>query len=97
MDRTVTVSHARATLSEILQRVTDGEEVTITRHGRPVAVVVRPEALRIRRAERALAGAAAVHDLLMEGRKRPLDDMRPLSEGWAEAMVADVRSGRTRG
>lgn len=32
--RTVTVSEAKATLSELLQRVLDGEEVAIGRRGR---------------------------------------------------------------
>lgn len=37
----MTVSEARAALPEVLNRVESGEEVTITRHGRPVAVVIR--------------------------------------------------------
>jgi prevent-host-death family protein len=45
----ITVSEARAALPELLSRVQDGEEITITRHGRPVAVLVRPDALRSRR------------------------------------------------
>lgn len=39
----VTISEARAALPEVLDRVAEGEEVTITRHGRPVAVVMRPD------------------------------------------------------
>ena len=50
----MSASQARAALPEILDRVTAGEEVTITRHGRAVAIVVRPDALRVRRADRAL-------------------------------------------
>jgi hypothetical protein len=38
----MTISEARAALPQVLNRVAEGEEVTITRHGRPVAVVVRP-------------------------------------------------------
>ena len=38
----MTISEARAALPEVLNRVAEGEEITITRHGRPVAVVVRP-------------------------------------------------------
>jgi antitoxin (DNA-binding transcriptional repressor) of toxin-antitoxin stability system len=33
----VNVAHAKAHLSELLDRVEEGEEVVITRHGRPVA------------------------------------------------------------
>ncbi len=34
---TVNLAHAKARLSELLDRVEAGEEVVITRHGRPVA------------------------------------------------------------
>jgi antitoxin (DNA-binding transcriptional repressor) of toxin-antitoxin stability system len=40
---TIPISEARAALPEIVSRVADGEEVTITRHGRPAAVMVRPD------------------------------------------------------
>jgi prevent-host-death family protein len=49
MAESMTVSRARAVLPEIIQRVQAGEEVTITRHGEPVAVIVRPDTLRARR------------------------------------------------
>lgn len=39
----MTVSEARAALPEVLTRVARGEEITITRYGSPVAVVVRPD------------------------------------------------------
>jgi len=39
----MTISEARAALPEVLTRVAAGEEITITRHGRPVAVVVKPD------------------------------------------------------
>jgi plasmid stability protein len=41
----MTVSEARAALPDVLDRVAKGEEVTITRHGRPVAVVMRPDVI----------------------------------------------------
>ncbi len=34
---TVDVAHAKGRLSELLDRVEGGEEVSITRHGRPIA------------------------------------------------------------
>ena len=46
----MSASEARAALPELLNRVEGGEEVTITRHGHPVAVLVRPDSLRARRA-----------------------------------------------
>lgn len=91
---TITVTEARAALAEILERVTAGEEVTLTRHGEPVAVVVRPDTLRVRRAEAALAGAARLHDELLEARARPLAPAA-LDPAYAEALIADVRSSRT--
>jgi antitoxin (DNA-binding transcriptional repressor) of toxin-antitoxin stability system len=39
----MTVSEARAALPEVLTRVAQGEAITITRFGSPVAVVVRPD------------------------------------------------------
>jgi antitoxin (DNA-binding transcriptional repressor) of toxin-antitoxin stability system len=39
----MTISEARAALPAVLTRVAQGEEITITRHGSPVAVVVRPD------------------------------------------------------
>ena len=39
----VTVAEAKAKLSELLNRVEAGESVTITRRGKPVAVLSRSE------------------------------------------------------
>ena len=39
----MTLSEARAALPEVVNRVALGEEITITRYGRPMAVVVRPD------------------------------------------------------
>ncbi len=39
----VSVAEAKAKLSELLKRVEAGERVTITRRGKPVAVVSAPE------------------------------------------------------
>jgi len=39
----MTISEARAALPEVLTRVAQGEEITITRYGSPVAVVVRAD------------------------------------------------------
>jgi antitoxin (DNA-binding transcriptional repressor) of toxin-antitoxin stability system len=89
----VTVSEARAGLPGLLDRVDAGEEVTITRHGHPVAVVVRPDVLRVRRADRALATAATIRALVTAGRGAALP-AEGLSEERAEQLVAEVRSGR---
>jgi antitoxin (DNA-binding transcriptional repressor) of toxin-antitoxin stability system len=39
----MTLSEARAALPDVVNRVAQGEEITITRYGRPMAVVVRPD------------------------------------------------------
>lgn len=90
----MTVSEARAALPEILDRVAAGEEVTITRYGKPAAVVVRPDALRTRRADQALAAAERLQDRLVEARSRPLDSTPGISEARAEELVAEVRASR---
>jgi antitoxin (DNA-binding transcriptional repressor) of toxin-antitoxin stability system len=89
----MSVSEARAMLPDLLSRVEGGEEVTITRHGRPVAVLVRPEALRSRRARAALDGAEAVHQLIAAAAsERP--EGAGLTEARAEELIAAIRAGR---
>ena len=90
---TWTVSDARGALPEILDRVTAGEEVVLTRHGRAIAVIVRPDALRSRRAERALRSAEDLHDRLIAARLRS-EPGASLGRRRAEKLVADVRSAR---
>lgn len=96
MARTISVSEARAALPEILDRVEAGEEVTITRHGRPAAVVVRPDALRVRRADQALAAAERLQDIITGGGKRPLPEAG-LDPARADELLADLATARTRG
>jgi prevent-host-death family protein len=96
MTPTMSVSEARAALPQILERVTEGEEVTITRHGRAVAVVVRPDALRARRAAAAIEAAESVRDLLSDAGARSMETGPVLTRGRAEALVDDVRTGRSR-
>lgn len=92
---TVSVSEARAALPEILDRVLAGEEVTITRHGREVAVLVRPDAIRVRRADQALSEAERLRDLLDRGRRAPLADAPVVSAERAEELVAEVAASRS--
>lgn len=92
----ISVSEARATLPDVLSRVEKGEDVTITRHGVPIAVVVRPDKLRSRRTSKIFEMAEAIGKGLEEGRRRPLD-IRPgrgLAPGKAEEWVAEIRAGR---
>ena len=90
----MSASEARAALPELLNRVEDGEEITITRHGRPVAVLIRPDALRVRHAEVVLDEAAQIHNLLAEAAATPLPEGTGLTEQRAEELIAQIRAGR---
>jgi antitoxin (DNA-binding transcriptional repressor) of toxin-antitoxin stability system len=81
-------------LPELLTRVEEGEEVTITRHGRPVAILVRPDALRSRHAGAALEDAARIHDLLAEAAASALPGGPGLTERRAEELLASIRASR---
>ncbi len=91
----LSVSEARARLPEVLDRVADGDEVTITRHGQPVAVVVRADALRTRRAEATIRQARRVGDLLSAAGQQPLAPAG-LSAERADELVRTVREARDR-
>jgi antitoxin (DNA-binding transcriptional repressor) of toxin-antitoxin stability system len=91
----MTVSEARAALPEILNRVAEGEEITITRHGRAVAVIVRPDILWSRsRAEDVLAEADRLEDLLRAAGERELLAGRGITESYAEELIAAIRADR---
>jgi prevent-host-death family protein len=93
----VSASEARASLPQLLDRVAAGDEVTITRHGRPVAVLVHPDALRARRAGAAMEGAAKVRHALETGRTARLPSgTGGVTAARAEDLIADVRAGRER-
>ena len=49
------VAEAKARFSELLARAEAGEEISIRRHGRPVARLVPPAALKMSREERLAA------------------------------------------
>lgn len=91
----MSVSEARAALPRILKLVDAGDEVTLTRHGQPVAVIVRPDALRARRAGAALVAADAVSQALHDARRAPLSASPMLTSERADELVADVRAARS--
>lgn len=90
----MSASEARTSLPELLTRVGGGEEITITRHGQPVAVLVRPDALRSRRASDAVGEAVRVHDLLAAARAAPLPVAGGMTEQRAEELIGEIRAGR---
>lgn len=94
---TFTVTEARAKLPAIIDMVIDGQQVEITRHGRPVAVLIDPVRLRQRRltpAVREAAWLAEVRQAAAEGRLSPGDGLAP---GRADEMVAAIRADRDAG
>ena len=91
----ISASEARASLPHLLDRVEAGDEVTITRHGRPVAVLVRIDNVRLRRADRALEEARRIREALEEARKGPLPSAGGISKARADELVAEVAAGRS--
>ncbi len=90
----INVTEARSRLPELIERVSRGEEVTLTRHGAPVAVLVKPEALRPRRAAAAFNQAEELHHMLEEARDQPLSQHGVMSAERAEELIAAIRRDR---
>ena len=81
----------------LLTCVDGGEEITITRHGKPIAVVVRPDALRRRRASGALDNAVHLHELLEVARTNSLSPSVNMRAERAEELIAAIRESRDEG
>jgi antitoxin (DNA-binding transcriptional repressor) of toxin-antitoxin stability system len=92
----LTVSEARAALPEVLNRVAEGEEITITRHGRAVAVIVRPDIIWSRsRAGEAMSESDRLRDLLAAAADGELP-AAGVTQGYAEELIAAIRADRDR-
>jgi prevent-host-death family protein len=91
---TISASAARQTLPAQLDRVERGEEVAITRHGRVVAVLVRPDALKVRRAPEAWNRADHIDALLEAARSEPLRNPAVSAER-AEELVEAIHADRS--
>ena len=89
----MTVSEARARLPELLDRVDGGDEVTITRHGAAVAVVVRPDALRSRRTSAAWESAQRIDELITGARATALPTVGMQAKR-ADELISEIRAGR---
>jgi len=90
------VSEARKILPELIRRVTEGEEVILSRHGEPVAVLIRPDARRTRCVTEAYAESEDIYKLVAESRKQPLEpDGSSLSEQRAAELLAEILPGRS--
>lgn len=92
---TLTISQARASLPELVTRVEAGEEITITRHGRPAAVLVRPDVLRSR-ADVIIGEAERLHRVLSHAAGTEPGAEPGVTAERAEELIAEIRSGRAR-
>lgn len=90
----LTISQARASLPELVTRVEAGEEVTITRHGRAVAVLVRPDVLRSR-ADVIIDGAERLHRVLANAATE-VDAEPGMTVERAQELINAIRTGRAR-
>ena len=83
MSSIYTLTEARANLPLLLNKAVDGEEITITRHGRPAAVIVSHDRWMKTARYEVLEEARKLHDHMEELRKRPFP-------GWPEGSDYDV-------
>ena len=89
----MTITDARACLPELADRVQTGEEVTLTRHGQPVMVLVHPDSLSVRRSSSIWDETEKVRRRLEEARTRPLSETG-VSPEFAEELVKSIRAER---
>lgn len=89
----IKVTDARACLPDLIARVTQGEEVTLTRHGRAVAVLVRPDSLRGRRTSEATQRAQALHEQLSQAAGTAAPALEPARADELVAAIDRDRSG----
>lgn len=89
----MSISTARACLPALVDRLLCGEEVTITRHGEPVAALVRPEAMHTRPVADPSSLATILSARLDQARTQPPRRVESRA-GWADELVAQVRADR---
>ncbi|MFT3887288.1 MAG: type II toxin-antitoxin system prevent-host-death family antitoxin [Arachnia sp.] len=89
----ISASEARRTLPAQLDLVEAGERVEITRHGKVVAVLIHPSALRSPRTAALRDHAEQIRVMLDEARTRPLADA-PLGAARTAELIGDVDAAR---
>ena len=90
----MTVTEARAQLPALLDAVEEGHEVTITRHGKPVAVLISHDRRRRDRLARHEAEVDRLRRRMEEAKDRPLFEGPGFSAERADELVAWIRAGR---
>lgn len=89
------LSEARAQLPLLLTKAAAGEPVTITRHGRPEAVIVgHSEWVRSQARSRVMEQARILSEMREEAKKKSWEDIGWLEDYDADAHVAEIRAGR---
>lgn len=86
------MTEARSRWTEVLDRVVEGDEVVITRFGRPVAVIVTPAAFAQRRAGRAIDQTDRCRDFV--DLARTSSSSSGTSSSRADDLVARLRADR---
>lgn len=92
----VPISEARARLPELIDEVEAGAEIILTRHGKQVAVLVRPDLLRARARSTAFADAARLRERITRARHEQLHSNAGISPERAEELIAEIRADRDR-
>ena len=87
----INASEARRTLPAQIDRVERGERVSITRHGRVVAILVSPDDLALRPQSVKLATQLA--ERLQAARSQPLP-VPVIDPARADALVSDIDTER---
>lgn len=93
---TIPVSEARARLPKLLDQVEAGAEIVLTRHGKEIAVLIRPDLVRVRRKSELSADAARLGSRIEQARHEPLGHGPGISAERAEEYIAEIRAGRDR-
>lgn len=89
---TYTVSEARAQLPALLDRVANGEEITVTRHGRPAVVLVHPDRRYRGRAGDVLEAADRLRADMEQLAGQPMP--APIEDIDVDARIAQLRADR---
>jgi len=87
-----TVSEARAQLPALLDRVALGEEITLTRYGRPAVILIHPDRWPRSRARDVLDAADRLREEIARLSKEPMP--APIEDMDVDARIAQLRADR---
>ena len=93
---TVTVSEARANLPTLLNRVERGDQIQISRHGKPIAILIQPEEFPLPVYD--VTAQMALIDQILHGPAQPIEPLQSgegLPTARAEQIVDWIRQGRS--